>query len=122
VDVPSFEEVLLNLTDTDGGPFTVRLKNVLYVPGLTQRLFSVIQFAQNNNTADIVNNLIYLTFIDRTIMCPIFSATMVTFNMAIAPKKQLQAPGTKLETSGLSHWKAFTTDLVIDAEIPSCLP
>jgi hypothetical protein len=32
VDVPSHGEVILNLTDTNGDPFTVRINNVIYVP------------------------------------------------------------------------------------------
>ena len=89
VDVPARGEVLLKLTDTDGDPFTVRLKNVLYVPGLTQRLFSVSQFAQNDNTAEIVKNFIYLTFIDRTVTCPLFSASRTAFCTTKAQKKQV---------------------------------
>jgi hypothetical protein len=70
VYVPSRGEVLLNLTDADGDPFTVRLKNAIYVRGLIQILFSVSQFSQNSNTADMVKNFIYITFIDLTVTCP----------------------------------------------------
>jgi hypothetical protein len=121
VDILSRGEVLLYLTDTYGDPFTTRLNTVLYAPGLAQRIFSVNQFSHTNNTAQIVKNSIDITFSDRTV--PLLSATRVAFNNAIAQKKTVtQAPGTKLETSGLSHWKPFTTTLVTDAELPSCLP
>jgi hypothetical protein len=84
VDAPSHVEVLLNMTDTGGGPFTVRIKNVIYVPDLTHKLFSISQFTQNNNTAATVKNFIYLTFIDSTVTCHIFSATIIAFNTTIA--------------------------------------
>jgi hypothetical protein len=123
VDVTSCGEVLMNLTDTDGDPFTVRFKNDLYVPGLIHIISSVSQFAKNNNIADIVENFIYVTFTDRTVICPLFSSTRLAFNTTIAQnKEELQAPGTKLETSGLSHWKPFRIALVRDATIPSFLP
>jgi hypothetical protein len=41
VDVPTFVDVILNLKDIDGGTFTVILKNIKYVPGITQGTSSV---------------------------------------------------------------------------------
>jgi hypothetical protein len=93
----SLVEVLLNLIDTNGGTFTVRLKNLIYyVPGLTQKFFSVSQFAQNNNTSEMVKNFIYTTFIDRAVTCPLFLATRVAFYTTIAQQKLIKSTMNKI--------------------------
>jgi hypothetical protein len=111
VDVTSHGELLLNLTDTDGDPFTVRIYNVLYVS----------HFAQNKNTADIVNNFIYLTFIDRRVRV-LFSQLSEWLSVLPFPKrKHSKAPGKKLEISGMPHWKLCSAAVVTDAATSSCL-
>jgi hypothetical protein len=90
VDVPARGEVILRLADTDGDPFAVHINNIFNVPGLTQRLVSVSQFTQNNNSSEIVRNFIYITFIDRTFTtCPFFSASRTVFCMTTAQKTQV---------------------------------
>ena len=44
VPVTACGEVILKLVDKKGKNFTVRLLDVFYVPGLTQRLFSIPKF------------------------------------------------------------------------------
>jgi hypothetical protein len=98
VDLPSHEEVLLYLTDTDGDPFTVRLKNVIYVPGLTQRLLSVSQFAQTDNTSEIAKHIIDLTITDHLVIFPFFSATRIAFNNITVQKKTVTRFSSKIGT------------------------
>jgi hypothetical protein len=82
------------MTDIDRDP--VRLKNIFYVPGPARILFYVSQFAQSNNTAEIMKNFVYLAFIDRKITCPILSATREALNTTIAQKKPVTITRNKL--------------------------
>jgi hypothetical protein len=66
VDVPARGDAPLTLPYNNVAPFTVRLNNVLHVPGPTQRAFYGSQFAQNGNTKSLA---------DRSVTCPLTSAT-----------------------------------------------
>jgi hypothetical protein len=53
----------LNITDDDGDSITLVLQNVIYAPGLTRGLFSVVQFTSKyNSKAHIERNCITLTY------------------------------------------------------------
>jgi hypothetical protein len=87
---------MLDLFDTGGDPLKVRLKHVIYVPGLTQGLYSISQFAKSNNTAEIVRNIIYLKFDDHTVTCPLFSAAILASNTTTAKKNQVPSSRNKV--------------------------
>jgi hypothetical protein len=63
------ERCILNLMDADNDPFTVIIVNFVYVPGLRHRILSFSPYMQTNkNTAEIIKEFIYLTFIDCNIV------------------------------------------------------
>ena len=81
VPVNAIGECELQLEDQNGLPFTVITHKVLYVPGLTQRLFSIPTFSNYGNSANIRNGFITLSFKGRKVRClmiknpkPFFSA------------------------------------------------
>ena len=61
----------LELYDQEQNHFNVTLTEVFYVPGLTQRLFSVPKFSLNGNHAHIHNGFITLSFNGKEVQCSI---------------------------------------------------
>ena len=65
--VNAIGECELQLEDQNGLPFTVIMQKVLYVPGLTQRLFSIPTFSNYGNSANIINGFTTLSFKGRKV-------------------------------------------------------
>ena len=81
VPVNAIGECRLHLEDQNVNPFTVIMKKVLYVPGLTQRLLSIPTFSNYGNSVNIRKVFITLSFRGRKVRClmvknqkPFFSA------------------------------------------------
>jgi hypothetical protein len=66
----------------------VRLKNVISVPGLTKRMFSLSQYAHQKDFRN-CKNFINLTFVDMTTISPLLSASRVAFNVVKKIHKQV---------------------------------
>ena len=62
VPVTAYGEVILKLVDKKGKNFTVRLLSVFYVPGSTERLFSIQKFNKFGNIATVKNGFMHLSF------------------------------------------------------------
>jgi hypothetical protein len=62
----------------------------------SHRYSSVSQFYQKDNTAEILKNFIYLTFIDLTIAYPLFSAIRVALNNNSVQKKTVPNKRNKI--------------------------
>jgi hypothetical protein len=59
-------DVLIKMLDDNGDEFTATLKDVMYVPGLSRRLFSITKFARHGHVAVIKDNGIILYFEPHT--------------------------------------------------------
>jgi transposase InsO family protein len=55
-------DVPIKMQDDDGEEFTATLKDIMYVPGLSRRLFSITKFARHGHMAVIKDNGITLYF------------------------------------------------------------
>ena len=72
VPVTAYGECNLKLMDEKQQSFEVCLRDVLYVPGLTQRLLSIPKFTQyNGNTAAVDKGFMQLSFKGRKVMTPL---------------------------------------------------
>jgi hypothetical protein len=68
-------KIKISMLDDRGDPIHAVLRDCMYVPGLSQRLFSVTKIAKNGHFATIKRNAITLYFGD--------SQSPVTFNMEL---------------------------------------
>ncbi len=55
-------DVIIRMQDDNGSNFTATLKDVMYIPGLSRRLFSITKFAHHGHKALIQDNGIILYF------------------------------------------------------------
>lgn len=55
-------KIQLDMLHDNGNPFEALLQDVMYVPGLSRRIFSIMQFAKHGHFATIKNNYIMLYF------------------------------------------------------------
>ena len=60
-------KINVDMLDDEGNRVKTVLENVMYVPGLTQRLFSITNFVNNGNRATFERNALKLYFGDRTV-------------------------------------------------------
>ena len=99
---------IINTNDDDGHPIRLKLPTVLYVPGLTKRLFSVYQFTKNiTNSARIHRQFITLIYnSDRHITVPLYqgapSACQVETTTEV-PSKPYSVKNKTAVTSELLH-------------------
>jgi hypothetical protein len=117
-EVSVYGEVMLNLADSDDGQFTGRLNNTIYhVPGLIHRLFYMIPFSQNGNSAERVNNFIYLMCVDIIVTCPISAVAKVAFGVAITKRNPVTNNNKKLAT-WTSHFEKIIINVATDDATP----
>ena len=102
VPVTAYGEVILNLVDKRGKDFTVRLLGVFYVPGLTQRLFSIPKFNKFGNTANVKNGFMHLSFKGKVVNTPLLKTPKAFFQANMA--KSISVPHTN---DKIGHYKSI---------------
>lgn len=62
LNVPPQEKLGINMIDDDGNPIEAKLHDVMYIPGLNRRLFSITRFARHGHYAAFRNATTTLHF------------------------------------------------------------
>ena len=102
VPVTAYGEVILKLVDKKDKDFTVRLLDVFYVPGLTQRLFSIPKFNKFGNTATVKNGFMHLSFKGKVVTTPLLKTPNAFFQANLS--KSLTVPHTN---DKIGHYKTI---------------
>ena len=93
-------KINVDMSDDEGGRVQAVLENVMYVPGLTQRLFSITNFVNNGNKATFERNALKLYFGNRKVPVTI---QMVNGRVSAMPAKRKP----KTETSQQKQFNAL---------------
>jgi hypothetical protein len=84
---------------------------------ITQILFDVSPFSQNDDTCEIVH-----IFTLHTATCPLFSAAIVDLSTMISRRHKFQTIDTMLENSDPCHCKHSTNEWAAEATLQQCFP
>ena len=98
---------VLELEDQRGEPFEFMMVSVFYVPGSTQRLFSIPKFSKKGNSSTIKDGFIHLSFEGKQVSCPLVQGPKPFFTAV--PAKVTKVPSVS-DTMG--HHKAFPLDIM----------
>ena len=100
-------DCILLLEDQNGIKFQVILKRVFYVPGLTQRLFSVPAFSAHGNSAHIKNGFITLYWQGQKV-----TRTLVRNKNSFFSAVPANLKNVGLTTNAQYEFKAVTIEIV----------
>ena len=98
VPVNAIGECELQLEDQNGLPLTIIMHKVLYVPGLTQRLFSIPTFSSYGNSANNRNGFIMLSFKGRKVRCLMIKNPKPFLSAVPAFTKKIEVTSNPQET------------------------